>query len=315
MMVPVRSRPAGLFVLAAVSALVGLAACKEGPRAGAGPFYTATPTPSGSPNATPVPLALGDSAQDAILSPGKTNLYRLVTTTGGVVVQLDLSAEALHPVTNKLDARLTVFGPDGTFLATADDGKTVKDKRAMKDPFLAFTAGIAGAYTVAVDDANGAGGPTGFDYVLRATRQLAQPFQGGTDCLTAVLLTNLNATLTGDTTSGLPGDCCGAAVLPCVDSVVSAPERVYKALLTSGQTFQAVRTGAVFDGAVYITNACGVTALQISNACVIGGDGHDEADGVVFRPAVTGTYWLYVDGVGATSATTAGAFALDLRTF
>ena len=300
--------------LLALSATVVLIACKEGARAGAGPNYTATPTPLASPTASPIPLALGSSAAGAILTPGHADLYRFTIGSTSTLVELDIDAEALHPVTNKLDSRLSVYSPDGTLFATADDGTTVKDKRLMKDAFLRFTASQSGTWTVAVDDANGGGGPAGFDYVLRASKPVPVAIQGGNDCLNAVLLTSLDLSLTGDTTGAFPSTCCGVEVLPCVGSAVSPPERVYKAILSSGQTIQAVRTGPAFDGALYLTNSCGITAAQIEAACAIGGDGRDEADGIVFTPAVTGTYYLYVDGVSATAAT-AGSFQLDLRRF
>ncbi|HVO31417.1 MAG TPA: hypothetical protein VMV18_11790 [bacterium] len=297
-------------LLVALTGAVLVIACKEGPRDGAGQAYTATPTPSSSPNATPQPIALGTSAAGAILSPGATALYTLAVASAGIEVSLDVDAETLGS-NMLLDGRITVFGPDGSFLAAADDGKTVKDPHAMRDPFLAFTAPGVGTYTVAVDDAHGAGGATGYGYVLHAAQVHAAPNPGGNSCVAATMLTNLNLSISGDTTGGT-SNCCGATqVLSCVGAAVPGPESIYKAYLSSGQSFEAVRTGAAFDGAIYVASTCGSPTV-IQSTCLLGGDGHDQADGIVFRPAVTGTYYLYVDSVNAAGQ---GAFQVHLRTF
>ena len=57
-------------------------ACKEGTRDGAGQAYTATPTPSSSPNATPQPILVGTSAAGAIRSAGAISLYALLIVAG-----------------------------------------------------------------------------------------------------------------------------------------------------------------------------------------------------------------------------------------
>jgi hypothetical protein len=298
-----------LVAVGFVAAIVGtLAACKEGPRAGA-TSPTPTPAPSIAPGTTPIPIALGGTALGAVLTPGAQVVYAFVTNTNGLEVHLDVDAESIHPATNKLDARLTVFAPNGSLLASAEDGKTVLDPHAMKDPFLAVLTGSAGTYTVVVDDQTGAGGATGYAFVLRATVAHPVPLQGGNVCSDAVTLTNFEMTISGSTT-GASDTCCGPAVLPCVGSAVPGPDRTYKAFLASGQTIQIVRTGRAFDGAVYVTASCSSSStVVVQQSCMVGGDGRDDADGVDFTPATTGTYFLFVDGVTGTS----GAYELDLH--
>lgn len=301
-------RGIGLGLLAAG---VFAVACKEGPRDGAEGGLTPTPVPSASPFATPEPLLVNSSALGAVTEPGARNLYAMAIASAGTVITVDVDAQTLDSA-SALDGRLTILGPTGAQLASADDGKTVDDPHAMHDPFVAFTAGQIGTYTVALEDAAGNGGPAGYDYVLRAKSVAPQPMAGGDSCATATLLTNLNVSLSG-TTTGFTDHCCGAQVLPCTGSAVGGPDAIYKAILSSGMSFEAVRTGLAFDGAVYVATTCG-NAAEIASVCARGGDGRDDADGIVFRPAVTGTYYLFVDGVTAAGAN-AGAYQLHLRSF
>lgn len=310
--------------MTAVAAIVALAACRENPDENT----TATsPPPSPTAFPTPVALAFGVPAQGALTSPGKIDVYAF-TLTSGAEVQLDVDADALGITSSFngsiIDARLTLYAADGALLRIVDDGTTVAisghpaDPHRMKDPYLELFA-PAGTYTVTIEDAAGNGGATGYDY--RLTARLPVPVEvdpGSNPCSSAVALTSLDASFTGnlpknDTNSST--NFTATEQISCVGTTVPGPDRNYKATLTSGQRIQIVRTGrragtgTIWDGAFYVFTGC--TAGK-PVACLIGGDGSDEADGVVFQPAVTGTYYLMIDTPIATPGTDM-RFQLDLH--
>lgn len=298
--------------MAALTVAIALAACsEEADESRANP----SPNPSSTAIPTPVPLTLGSAAAGSLSAPGERDLYSLTLGSNDTLVELDLDADGVIPSSTRLDARLILYEPDGTIARVIDDGTNSKKPPRMRDPFALLEL-PPGTYFIAVEDALGDGGPSGFEYLLTARKVVALPNAGGDTCTDAVLLTNLSGVFDGsivaadDTnfTWGSP-----TTSLPCVGSPVPGDDRTYRAFLTSGQLFQMVTTGAARDGAFYVTFGCvaGWSAALAEQACGVGADGSEGADGIVFRPAVTGTYFLIVDGVTAPSE---GAYRLHVRT-
>ena len=318
-----------LLAVTAGSAVIALLACTE---KGGEPQGATSPPPSPTPSAPPPLLVYGSSERGTIAHAGEVDLWTFDVTSADELVELDLDAESIRPGGgfdgSRLDARFTLYGPDGSLQRVVADGTTVgypgypvapatPNPLSMRDPFLDFKPSVAGTWTLAVDDQNGAGGATGYDYLLRASLPVPQPFDGGDTCATATLLTNLDESISSFIPQGATDSAAGTFT-PCLGGVAPGPDVDYRAFLTSGQKVQIVRTGefpggAIWDGAIYLFQTCGGGTPDVNPGCLIGGDGSDEADGIVFSPAVTGTYFLMVD-----SATAPGAdqpFRLEMRTF
>ena len=297
-----------------VGIVLGLAACKEDAKEGEG--VTPTPNPSPTPVTTPIPLTFPGVFTDEITVDGQRDLYSFQVPAGGLRVRLDLDAESLAVTAGfdgrDLDARLTLYGPGGNLLKVVDDGTTVADPLQMRDPFLVYDAVEAGTYTVSVEDANGDGAAAGYDYVLRSAVDAPVALPGGDACSAAVLLTNLDASYAGSVGSGDTNSVGTTVPIGCVGSVVPAKDHVYRAFLDSAQKFQMVRTGTGWDGAIYVVTTCDGALATVAASCAGGGDGSEDADGTVFRPKVTGTHYIYVDGVGANAF---GPYELHLRQF
>ncbi len=300
-----------LVILAALAAALFLAACTEDADENG---TTPSPSPTDSAIPTPVPLNLDSSVSASISTPGEQDLFRLVIDAP--LVELDLDADGHFPG-NRLDARLVLYEEDGTIVRVIDDGTTVNKPPRMRDPFAVLEV-PNGIYFVGVEDAIGDGGPTGFDYRLAARRLTDFVRPGGDSCTDAVLVTSMNAVLSGEVLAAdadLPWSSATAS-LGCVGSPIPGDDHVYKAVLTSGVTYQMVQTGTR-DGAFYVMTGCtagGAGAFNLAEAdlvCRAGADGSDGADGVVFKPVVTGEYFLIVDGVVSQST---GTYRLHLRT-
>ena len=295
--------------------VLGLAACKEDAKEGEG--VTPTPTPSPTAVTTPVPLTFPGVFTDEISVDGQRDLYSFDVPAGGLRVKLDLDAEALAITATfdgrDLDARLTLYGPGGNLLKVVDDGTAVADPLRMRDPFLVYDAVEAGTYTVSVEDVNGDGAGAGYDYVLRTAIDAPVAMAGADACSGAVLLTNFDASYAGTVLTG-DANSFGGTTTPigCVGSVVPAKDHVYRAFLDSTLKFQMVRTGTGWDGAIFVVTTCDGAIATVAASCAGGGDGSEDADGTVFRPKVTGTHYIYVDGVGANAF---GPYELHLRQF
>lgn len=309
------NRRATLLPVALLGSVLVTGACKENAKEGEG--VTPTPTPSPTAVTTPVPLAFPGVYTDEISADGERDLYSFVVPAGGLKVRIDLDAESMAIGAafdgRDLDARMALYGPGGNLLKVVDDGTTVANPLQMRDPFLVFDAVEAGTYTVSVEDVNGDGGAAGYDYVLRSASTPAIPLAGADACSGAVLLTNLDASYAGTVETGDANSFGGTTTpIACVGSVVPAKDHVYRAYLDSAQKFQMVRTGTGWDGAIYVVTTCDGAIATVAASCAGGGDGSEDADGTVFRPKVTGTHYIYVDGVGANAF---GPYELHLRQF
>lgn len=309
-------------LVAAVGSVALLSvACEEDP-----PEAAVTPTPSQTftPAETPIPVTLpGDGSIAAfdgrIAEPGESDPFT-VDLAAGDSLRIDVDAEALSPSAGDIDAIVTLFGPDGGIVAHADDGTNFWDAGTdapgpLLDAYLVATAAVAGRYTAVVEDAVGDGADTA-DFAYRVAFSLVQSssLAGGLACVDASPLPALTGTaqvvsITGTLAPTSTDSCCGDTVIDCVGSRVEQPDLTYTMTLSSGETVQITRSGAAFDGAIYVTTDCSASNNTIINACVAGADGADDTDGVVFTPTATALHYIFVDAVAGSS----GSFTLDVR--
>lgn len=316
------ARPVLLSAFVAVAATGVLAACDENPPESA--YETPTPYPSPAPGVTPVAVAVPQdgtaiTVNGRIEVAGERDAFTFLATNGDRV-RIDVDAQGLSPSSADLDAVVTLFGTDGAVLSVTDDGTNFWDlgtssPGALRDPYLVATANANGQYLLVLEDANGGGEDNEeFDYAITFSLVQSTALNGGISCGTAVPLPALvpggMISVAGGIDAASTDSCCDTTVLPCVGGTVGGRDVMYTATLTSGQRVQITRTGAAFDGAIYVTTDCvGNSIPSITDSCQAGADGSDDADGVVFTAETTGLYYLHVDSVTGTD----GPFTLDVR--
>ncbi len=109
--------------------------------------------------ATAQPIEAGKVVMGAVSQSMDVDVFRIAGHRGETWV-FELEAQRRG---STLDGMLTLYGKDGTTIATVDDGK------ASRDPSLRVTLPSDGPFFVAIMDAHNSGGST-HAYLLRVTR-------------------------------------------------------------------------------------------------------------------------------------------------